>query len=80
MDYSYKEFLEDLNIGREVEFIYRDEKYYIGCETGSFMFWKSYDPTSEIAGENLDDLLEKVKLDEKSIKEVWSLIEIYHIF
>ncbi|MFK9095518.1 hypothetical protein [Bacillus salipaludis] len=40
------------------------------------MFWKFYDSTSEIIGEDLQDLLRKVKLDNKFIKEVWELIEI----
>ena len=50
IDYSYEEFLEDLGIGREIEFIYKKENYYIGCGTGKFMFWKFYDSTSEIIG------------------------------
>ncbi|MDQ0242946.1 hypothetical protein J2S09_000482 [Bacillus fengqiuensis] len=80
MDYSYEEFLEDLDMGREIEFIYKGENYYIGCGTGTFMFWKAYDSTSEIAGETVENLLEKVKLNGKSIKEVWGLIEIDHVF
>lgn len=80
MVYSYEEFLEDLSMGREIHFIYRDEKYYIGCGTGKFMFWKSYDTSSEITGEDMEDLLRKVKLDGKLIKEIWNLIEIDTIF
>ncbi|CAM3686453.1 hypothetical protein GCM10009865_43510 [Aeromicrobium ponti] len=64
MDYSYEEFLEDLGMGR----------------TGNFMFWKFYDSTSEIMGQNVEDLLQKVKLDGKSIMEVWDLIEIDCVF
>ncbi|MDQ0160724.1 hypothetical protein [Alkalibacillus salilacus] len=70
MDYSYKEFIEVLNLGSEVHFIYRDENYYIGHGTGKFMFWKFYDSASEIIGEDIEDLFEKVKLDWKLIKEV----------
>lgn len=80
MDYSYEEFLEDLGMGREVEFIYKNESYYIGIGTGNFMFWKFYDSTSEIMGQNVEDLLQKVKLDGKSIMEVWDLIEIDCVF
>ncbi|WP_312476761.1 hypothetical protein [Neobacillus sp.] len=74
--YSYEEFLEYLSIGEEIHFIYKDETYYIGRGTGQFMFWKFHDSTSEIIGEDLQDLLRKVKLDNKFIKEVWELIEI----
>ena len=31
MNYSYEEFLEDLDTGREIHFIYRNENYYIGA-------------------------------------------------
>lgn len=44
------------------------------------MFWKVYDSTSEIMGKNVKDLLRKVKLDGKSIMEVWDLIEINCVF
>ncbi|HWO95631.1 MAG TPA: hypothetical protein VNM45_04715 [Bacillus sp. (in: firmicutes)] len=80
MDYSYEEFLEDLSIGREVEFTYKGQNYYIGRGTGKFMFWKFHDPTSEIMGKNVEDLLQKVKLDGKSIIEVWELIEVDFVF
>lgn len=78
--YNYEEFLKDLSMGREIHFIYKDEEYYIGCGTGQFMFWRFYDSASEIIGEDIEDLLIKVKLDEKEIKEVWDLIEINSIF
>ncbi|RPF50712.1 hypothetical protein [Aquisalibacillus elongatus] len=80
MNYSYKEFIEALNLGSEVHFIYGDETYYIGHGTGQFMFWKFYDSSSEIIGEDVEDLLRKVKLDGKQIKEVWDLIKIDTVF
>jgi hypothetical protein len=52
----------------------------ICTRTGKFMFWKVYDSTSEIMGKNVEDLLQKVKLDGKSIMEVWDLIEINCVF
>lgn len=79
MSYSYEEFLEDLSIGEEIEFTYKDEDYYIGCGTGKFMFWKAYDSKSEVMGENLEDLLSKVRLDGKSIMELWDLIKVYGV-
>lgn len=80
MNYSYEEFLKDLDMGREIHFIYKDENYYIGCGTGQLMFWKFYDSASEIVGEDVEDLLRKVNLDDKRIKEIWDLIEIDTIF
>ena len=80
MNYSYVEFLEDLDTGREIHFIYRNENYYIGAGTGRFMFWKFYDPTSEIIGDDSEDLLRKVILDGKQIKEVWNLLEIDGVY
>ena len=78
--YSYKEFLEDLSVGREIILIITMKIYYIGRGTGQFMFWKFYDSASEIIGEDVEDLLWKVKLDDKLLKEVWDLIEIDTIF
>ncbi|WP_394141143.1 hypothetical protein [Cytobacillus oceanisediminis] len=80
MDYSFEEFLEDLKMGREIHFIYREEIYYIGCGTGHFMFWKFDDSASEIIGEDVEDLLRKVNFDGKLIKEVWDLIKIVDVF
>lgn len=80
MDYGYEEFLEDLGMGREVEFTYKEQNYYIGCGTGKFMFWKFHDSTSEIMGKDVEDLLQKVKLDGKAIMEVWDLIEVDCVF
>lgn len=47
---------------------------------GKFMFWKFYDSSNEIIGEDVDDLLRKVKLDGKPIRVVWNLIVIDSIF
>jgi len=80
MKYSYEEFLEDLSMGREIHFIYRDEEYYIGCGTGKFMFWKFYNIASEIIDKDMEDLLRKVKIDGKLINEIWDLIKIDTIY
>jgi len=83
VDYSYNQFLEDLNMGREIEFFYKSNKYYIGGnwgETGSSMFWKVHDAESEIVGETPEDLIQKVKFDGKSIKDIWYLIKIDIVF
>ncbi|WP_316570412.1 hypothetical protein [Neobacillus sp. YIM B06451] len=80
MDYSFKEFLEDSKIGREIHFIFGSENYYIGCNTGQFMFWKFDDSNSEVIGEDAEELLQKVKFDGKPLKEVWHLIKIDTIF
>ena len=79
-DYNFEAFLNDLITGREIHFIYKKESYYIGRGTGNFMFWKFYDSASEIIGEDAEDLLQKVKLDGKLIKESWDLINIVSIF
>ncbi|WP_090117983.1 hypothetical protein [Cohnella sp. OV330] len=80
MNYSYEEFLQDLSIGREIHFIYKETDYYIGCGTGRYMFYKAYDDSSEVMGDNVDDLLRKVELHGNSIKEVWNDIKIDIIF
>lgn len=72
MNYSYEEFLYDLGMGREVEFIYKGDNYYIS----NWGFWRFYDALSEITANDEENILEKVKLDGKSILEIWNLIEI----
>lgn len=75
-DYTYTDLLHDLTMGREIHFIYKKENYYIGRGSSRFMFWKFYDSTSEIIGEDAGDLLRKIKLDGQLIKELWDSIEI----
>lgn len=55
--YSYEEFLEDLSMGNEIHFIFKDEQYFIGRGTGQFTFWKFYNSASEIKGEDVTYLL-----------------------
>ncbi|MCM2534325.1 hypothetical protein NDK43_20670 [Neobacillus pocheonensis] len=76
MDYSYKEFLEDLKMGKTMHFMYEDERYCIS----NWGFWKVQDASSKISNDGEEDILNKVKLDGKSIVEIWSLIQINHIF
>lgn len=38
MNYSFEEFLEDLNMGREIHFIYRDENTISVVELVSLCF------------------------------------------
>ncbi|AZU62427.1 hypothetical protein [Neobacillus mesonae] len=63
MEYRYEEFLEDLSMGREIHFIYKEETYYIGCGTGQFMFWKFFDSTSEIIGEDVVRFSSRIKIN-----------------
>ncbi|WEG14489.1 hypothetical protein PU629_09085 [Pullulanibacillus sp. KACC 23026] len=52
------------------------KNYYIGRGTGRYMFWEFNNPASETVGENTEELLSKVRIEGKSIKEIWDLIEI----
>lgn len=72
---SYRADSWTFRYGKRDSVYVREEEYYIGCGTGKFMFWKSYDTDSEIIID-LEDLLLKVKLDGKLINEIWKLIEI----
>jgi hypothetical protein len=76
MQYAYEELIEGLEMGGEIEFTYRNTNYYIGRGTGRYMFWEFNNPASEIVGEDIEGLLSKVKIEGKSIKELWGLIEI----
>jgi hypothetical protein len=78
MGYSFEELIKDLNIGREFEFSFKAKKYYIGCGTGKYLFWEFNNEASEIIGKK--ELLSKVKVEGKSIKDIWEFIEIDSIF
>ncbi|MEM5018351.1 hypothetical protein WKH31_18800 [Metabacillus indicus] len=76
MNYSYEELVEDLVIGREIEFFFNTKKFYIGCGTGRYMFWEFNNQSSEIIGENTEDLLAKVKIEGESIKVYGSTLKL----
>lgn len=44
------------------------------------MFWRFDDFSSEVIGEDAEDLLRKINFDGKLIKEVWGLIKIDYVF
>jgi hypothetical protein len=80
MSYSFEELIKDLDIGREIEFSFKTKKYYIGCGTGKYMYWEFNNEASEIIGKNPEELLSKVKVEGKLIKDIWEFIEIDFIF
>ncbi|MGM0878925.1 MAG: hypothetical protein ACQEWV_30755 [Bacillota bacterium] len=62
MDNSYKRFLEDLHIGREVQFVYNDQKYFIGWGAGEKrMFCKFQDAANKIVSDSIEELLKQVR-------------------
>jgi hypothetical protein len=70
MQYTYEELIEGLDMGGEIEFTYKNTNYYIGRGTGRYMLWEFNNSASEIVGENTEDLLSKVRIEGKSIKEI----------
>jgi hypothetical protein len=58
MGYSYKQFFEDLQIGREVQFVYKGQKYFIGWGEGEKRtFCKSQDAASSVISDSIEKLL-----------------------
>ena len=81
MGYSYKQFFADLQIGREFQFVYNGQKYFIGWGSGKKpMFCKSQDAASKVVSDSIEELLKQVRLDGKFLKEIWGSIKVTTIF
>ena len=81
MGYSYRQFIEDLQIGREFQFVYNGQKYFIGWGAGEKrMFCRSQDTVIKVVSNSIEELLKQVRLDGKFLKEIWGSIEVTTIF
>ncbi|RAL23450.1 hypothetical protein DL897_12270 [Thermoflavimicrobium daqui] len=75
MKISYEELEEYLYSGREIEFTYQGDQYSITNTQNGFSFCKFYSNTPQ----NFTTpqmLLENVKINCKSLKEIWSEVEV----
>ncbi|MFM1652562.1 hypothetical protein ACI7RC_10740 [Brevibacillus sp. B_LB10_24] len=80
MKYSYEDFEADIKLGREVEFIYMNNRYSITNTQEGWQFMKYYDYDTLQVFENEEDLLKNANINSKPLKELWNDISIDIIF
>ncbi|EYE87144.1 hypothetical protein Q428_15000 [Fervidicella metallireducens AeB] len=79
MEYSYEEFMEDVKMGHEIEFIYHKVTYFITHDNRGWILANINDKTSQCFT-NVEDLLENARIDSKSLSNVWTQVEIDTIY
>ncbi|MCJ8012730.1 hypothetical protein MUG84_13415 [Paenibacillus sp. KQZ6P-2] len=79
MEYTYQEFIEDLNMGHEIEFLLDCERYSISYNNNGWHLTKFGNEKYSTYG-NVNDLLDNAKINNKSLLEIWNRIKIDSIF
>jgi hypothetical protein len=78
MTYSYDKLKEELAIGIEIVFVYRNEKYSISHNREGWYLTKFTDSENYHAFSDWEELLLQSRVDGKSLKEIWSQVtEVY---
>lgn len=75
MEYTYDQFVSDLRVGEEIEFIYKKEIYSIS-NNGYKWFINLYGDLNYQTFANADELLKEVRINSKSLEELWSNISL----
>lgn len=80
MNYTFKNLLDDLAIGHEIEFYYDGEKYSIshnkdGWYLTKFTDWKNYQ-----SFKGYMDLIDNANLGNKKIKDIWKDVKVESVF
>lgn len=78
MEYTYKQLEDDLAIGLEVHFSYKDEKYSISNNEGGWYLTKYSDPDNYQTFSRYYELLKNGIIDGKSLSEVWDDVKDVH--
>ncbi|MGY3779295.1 hypothetical protein [Isobaculum melis] len=71
---TYEELVKTLAYGEEYNFYYNNEEYWISKNKEGNYLTKVIDGTTQSFA-NSDELLEKAKIDGKTIKELWHVIK-----
>ncbi|GLH62947.1 hypothetical protein [Parageobacillus sp. G301] len=78
MDYSFEDLENDLEIGHEIHFVYKGQKYSISCSHDGWHlseFYKDYQTFR-----THKELLENGTINGKYLKEIWNDVEVTEIF
>ena len=73
MSYTYEELIEDLEMGMEIEFGYKLDRYAISWSDRGWHLAK-YGEVETQTFKGYKELLQNGKIDLKSIREIWPYI------
>jgi hypothetical protein len=79
MAYAYNELITDLEIGHEIEFYYKGNKYSI-THNNTGWFLSQFNSEEYQSFTNYENLLKHAKIELKTLKEIWSDIKLESIF
>lgn len=77
--YSYEEFIEDLNLGHEVEFDLNDFHFLISYNEDGWYCVKQNEEV-QLRYDSVEQLISKSKIEGKTIKELWNHIIVTSVF
>lgn len=79
MEYSFEEFIEDINMGREIEFVYNNIMYFITYNKKGWLLINSVDKKNQCFA-NSNELLQNAKIDNYNLIELWDKIKIDTVY
>ncbi|MGF7089180.1 hypothetical protein JOD24_003061 [Kroppenstedtia sanguinis] len=79
MDCSYDQLVEYVFIGHDIEFEYKDKMYSITNTPNGYSFTAFYSD-NPLTFKNPNELLDKVTIENKSLKDIWQDVEVHEIF
>ncbi|GED15538.1 hypothetical protein [Aneurinibacillus migulanus] len=78
-EYTFQIFTEDLKIGREFNFSYKNKKYFIS--RGKGVWFLSYDKEKEpFTFKDVEDLLTNARIEGAKLEDIWDEVEVTSIF
>lgn len=78
-EYLYEHFVFHLHQGREFDFVYKGDKYAISH--GKYRYFTKYGDADNVQSFNtIEELLENLRIDNKTIQEIWKDIEVTGIY
>ncbi|MBN6188298.1 hypothetical protein JQN58_15680 [Aneurinibacillus sp. BA2021] len=80
-EYLYEYFVFHLHQGHEFDFFYQSYKYAISYGTGKKRYFTKYGDADNFQSfDTVEELLENLRIDNKTIKEIWKDIEVVSIY
>lgn len=78
--YGYDTFIDDLEIGHEFHFMYREKEYSISHSAFKTYLTKHGDPDNALEFDDQMEILNGPMIDGKTMKELWPEIRMITIF
>lgn len=79
MKCNFEEFIENVNMGREIEFIYINTMYFITHNKRKWRLIKVDDKSSQWF-DSPNELIKKAKINSKHLWEIWDFVDIDTIY